>query len=43
MKNLSELLATLALKTAKEAAGAASQWAMCQPEEPAELKNIIEK
>ena len=43
MKSISEILASLALATAKEASGAASQWAMCQPEEPKELKTISEK
>lgn len=43
MKKIAEMIADFALVTAKEAAGAASQWAQCQPEEPAELKAMIEE
>ena len=41
MKKIAELAAKLALKAAKSAAGAASDWNMHQPKEPAALKKLV--
>lgn len=43
MKAVSKLVANAALVTAKQAAGAASQWLLYQPKEPKELKAMVEK
>lgn len=40
MKNVSKVLAGIALAAAKKAAGAASQWGAHQAKEPAELKKL---
>lgn len=41
MKNISKVLANVALSAAKKAAGAASQWGTHQAKEPAELKKLL--
>lgn len=40
MKKIAKLAASLALKAAKSAAGAASEWNVYQPKEPASLKKL---
>ena len=41
MKKIAKLLADTALKAAKSAAGAASEWGIFQPKEPASLKKLL--
>lgn len=41
MKKIAKLAAFLAMKAAKSAAGAASDWNMHQPKEPALLKKLF--
>lgn len=41
MKKIAKLVADIALKAAKSAAGAASDWNTYQPKEPAMLKKLI--
>jgi cyclic lactone autoinducer peptide len=40
-KKLAEVLSGLALKFAKSAAGAASDWSTYQPKEPDKLKELL--
>ena len=40
-KKMAKFAASIALKAAKSAAGAASEWNMHQPKEPALLKKIL--
>lgn len=42
-KKIANKLADITLKTAKNAAGSASDWNFCQPKEPAMLKTIAKK
>jgi cyclic lactone autoinducer peptide len=41
MKKLAEVVAKIAMKTAISAGGAASQWNVYQPVEPAALKKLL--
>lgn len=41
MKKIAKLVANIALKAAKSAAGAASDWGAYQPKEPASLKKLL--
>lgn len=40
-KRITKLVADIALKSAKSAAGAASDWQLYQPKEPAALKKFL--
>jgi len=42
-KRLAEMTAAVALKSAKSAAGAASDWTIYQPKEPKMIKKMIKK
>ena len=41
MKKIGKIIAAVALKAAKSAAGAASEWNIYQPKEPAILKKLL--
>lgn len=41
MKKIAKLVADTALKAAKSAGGAASEWSIHQPQEPASLKKLL--
>ena len=41
MKKIAKLVAAAALKAAKSASGAASEWLSYQPKEPAMLKKLM--
>lgn len=41
MKKIAKLVANVALKAAKSAAGAASDWGTYQPKEPTNLKKLL--
>lgn len=41
MKAIAKIISSLALKAAKSAAGAASDWNVYQPKEPANLKKLL--
>ena len=43
MKIIDRIITTIAMKAAKSAAGAASDWNTYQPKEPASLRKVIKK